>query len=232
MTQKWLAFDLEIYKEIPEGETDWKAHRPLGVSCAATLLSDEPQPVLWHAADKSRPMNAAELDELVLYMWKRVAVGYTIVTHNGASFDWHILAAESNSFADCVTLAMNHHIDTMLHFFCIKGYPIGLDAIAKGLGLPGKTEGMDGAKAPQMWQAGEYDKVLEYVGQDVITTLRVAERVERQGGFTWTSKTGRLNSIKIPKWLTVTKALQLPEPDIGWMSDPWPRSKFTEWMSK
>jgi hypothetical protein len=31
---KYLAFDLEIAREILEGETDWKAHRPLGITCA------------------------------------------------------------------------------------------------------------------------------------------------------------------------------------------------------
>ena len=37
---KLLAFDLEIAKPLPEGCTDWKAHSPLGISCAATLRSD------------------------------------------------------------------------------------------------------------------------------------------------------------------------------------------------
>lgn len=233
MSRPLLAFDIEIFNEIPEGTTDWKALMPLGISCAATLLSDEPEPVLWHAADKRCPMNADELGDLVNYLACHsvgMLNGYTIVTHNGTGFDWPVLAMESGLVDDCVDLAMNYHIDTMLHFFAIKGFPIGLDTIAKGCGLPGKTEGMSGAKAPQMWQAGEYDKVLEYVGQDVITTLKVAQAVERQRGFTWTAKSGRPNNIRIPEWLTVAEALKLPEPDTSWMSDPWPRSKFTEWM--
>jgi len=228
--KKLLAFDIEIFNEIPEGTNDWKALMPLGISCAATLLSDEPKPVLWHAADKRRPMNADELDELVGYMSYVVKQGYTVVTHNGTSFDWHVLAMESNMPASCVDLAMNS-IDTMFHFFAIKGFPIGLDSVAKGCGLSGKTEGVDGAKAPQMWQSGEYDKVLEYVGQDVVTTLQVAQTVERQHGFTWTAKSGRQNSIRIPEWLTVAEALKLPEPNTSWMNDPWHRSKFTDWMN-
>ena len=31
-------------------------------------------------------------------------------------------------------------------------------------------------------------------------------------------------------WLTVDQAEKLPEPDTSWMADPWPRSKFTDWM--
>ncbi len=233
MSRKFLAWDIEIFNEIPEGTTDWKALMPLGISCAATLLSDEPEPKLWHAADKSRPMNPDELGDLVNYLACHsvgMLADYTIVTHNGTSFDWHVLAMESQLVAECKDLAMNS-IDSMFHFFCIKGYPIGLDAVAKGCGLPGKTEGMDGAKAPQMWQAGEYDKVLEYVGQDVITTLKVAQTVERQRGFSWTAKSGRTNFVHIPGWRTVAEALTLPEPDTSWMSDPWPRSMFTEWMN-
>ena len=42
--RKYLAFDLEIAREIPEGG-DWKANRPLGISCAATLASDTGQRV-------------------------------------------------------------------------------------------------------------------------------------------------------------------------------------------
>ena len=37
----------------------------------------------------------------------------------------------------CSRVALNH-IDLMFHFFCEKGYPLGLDAAAKGMGLPGK----------------------------------------------------------------------------------------------
>ena len=35
-----VAFDLEIAKEIPDGSR-WLDHRPLGISCAATLCSGD-----------------------------------------------------------------------------------------------------------------------------------------------------------------------------------------------
>ena len=38
-TRKYLALDLETAK-ITDDASDWKLHRPLGISCAATLLSD------------------------------------------------------------------------------------------------------------------------------------------------------------------------------------------------
>ncbi len=37
---RYMAFDLEIALPLPEGTEDWKALRPLGITCAATLTSD------------------------------------------------------------------------------------------------------------------------------------------------------------------------------------------------
>ncbi len=231
MTNRYLSWDIEIYHPIPAGATDWKTHMPLGVSCAATLASDESDPILWHAADKSKPMSAADLDAMIEYLAHCVEDrGYTIVTHNGTSFDWWLVALESNSFAECARLALKS-IDTMFHFFCIKGYRIGLDAIAKGCRLPGKIEGMNGALAPELWQAGEYQRVLDYVAQDVRATLAVVQAVEAQKGFAWTAKSGRLNSVSIHKWLTVEDALKLPLPDTSWMDTPIDRNEFTQWLS-
>ncbi len=231
--RKYLAMDLEIAKEIPEGTTDWWQHAPLGISCAATWASDEPEVVLWSGRGENGhapQMSEIEVADLVAYLaYAANQLGYTIVTHNGTSFDWRMLAIESNSLADCALLAMNS-IDSMFHFFALRGHFIGLDKIAKGAGLPGKTEGMSGALAPQMWANGEYDKVLEYVAQDVRTTLDVALAVEQQGCVRWISNSGRPNRVPLTRWLTVAEAMMLPEPDQSWMTNPVKRSQFVEWM--
>ncbi len=213
---KWLAFDLEIFKLIPDGESDWKAHRPLGISCAATLCVDEPVPLLWHADEKSGAMSPIDCRALVRYLEHQRRDGYTIITWNGLGFDFDILAEESQMHFECCVLAMGH-VDMMFQFFCQKGFPLGLDACAKGCGLPGKMEGMDGSQASAL-------------GQDVITTLRIAETVRRNKGFSWTARSGRQNHVRIDEWLTVGYCLHLPAPDTSWMSDPWTRDKFTGWM--
>jgi hypothetical protein len=115
------------------------------------------------------------------------------------------------------------------HLFCLLGYGPGLGRAAKGMGLAGKTEGMDGALAPEMWQRGDYGKVLQYVGQDVRTTLDLALAVESAGELRWVSKSERPMSIKVKRWLTVTEALELPLPDTSWMKDAWTRDKFVGW---
>jgi hypothetical protein len=228
---KYLAFDIEIAKEIPEGETDWKAHRPLGITCAAAYSSDGG---LWNwwAQDVSGrftgQLGKGDCQLLVLSLLNLVKDGFAIITWNGLGFDFDILAEESGMYKECKELALSH-IDMMFHFFASKGFPLGLDAAAKGMNLPGKPEGMTGAIAPQLWANGEYHKVLDYVSWDVKNTLGIAEAVEAAGCLNWTARSGRANSWECDKWLTVKDAVVSPEPDTSWMTDPWPRSKFYGW---
>lgn len=238
---KYVAFDLEIFNIIPEGETDWHKHRPLGISCAA-LYDGAETDLMYNRADKSQPMTPYQCSKLIELMIWYTEQDYQIVSWNGCGFDFDILAEESGMYKECAALALNH-IDMMFHFFCVKGFPIGLDAAAKGLGLAGKTEGMDGAKAPEMWRAGEYNKVLDYLEQDVVTTYEVAVEAMKarrvppkfitpRAGIPWTAKSGRSNFCKITQWLTVAEAMNLAEPNTSWMDAPWPRSKFTGWLNQ
>lgn len=228
---EYIAFDLEIAKELPEGETDWKAHRPFGITCAAAASSDGN---LWNwwahdAMGKFAPrMSKSQCYQLVEDLqW--LSDEYRVLTWNGLGFDFDVLDEESQHRQGyCKELALKH-IDMMFHFHCSKGFPLGLDAAAKGMGLPGKPVGMTGAIAPELWAKGEYHRVLDYVSWDVKNTLAVAEAVDAAGRLDWTARSGRPNSWECPKWLTVKEALELPEPDTSWMIDPWPRSKFYDW---
>lgn len=232
---KFCAFDIEIVKEFPK-EYSWKQIRPLGISCAATICTGDTRPTFWfHGKYGNEPLEGAmtvdEVSELVEYLQTMEALGYKIVTWNGLGFDFDILAEESDKFQQCKDLAMNH-IDMMFHLFCVKGFPLGLNTAAHGLGLPGKTEGMHGDLAPIMWAKSVEDrhKVLEYVGQDVITTLQVCETALQRNSLQWTSKTGRQNFVFLPDgWLPVCEAIKLSLPDTSWMSNPKTRDDFTSW---
>lgn len=48
MKHRYLAFDIETVKDFPGEGSDWRSHRPLGISCAATLASDSTQLQVWH----------------------------------------------------------------------------------------------------------------------------------------------------------------------------------------
>ncbi len=232
---RFVSFDLEIAALLPPDCADLDAHRPLGITCAA--LAWEYDGVLLSAtfcghddggAIQPR-MGRAECTALVHLLTDLVTAGHTLCTWAGAGFDFRTLAEESGCYAECTTLA-RAHVDMMLHFHALTGYALGMNAAAQGMGLHGKTDGMSGAQAPQLWANGCHAEVLAYVAQDARTTVQLARAVEQQGCVRWTSKRGRPCIVPIPQWLTVAEAHRLPLPDTAWMSAPWPRAKFTAWM--
>lgn len=225
---KFLAFDIETAKITPEGE-DVQAHRPLGIACTAYAQITRNGIVLTDTVWSAGRMSQRECQRFVGILQQAVREGFTLLTHNGLGFDFDILAEESGMHAECAALASNS-IDTCFLVHCLKGYPVGLDAIAKGMNLPGKTEGMNGAMAPVLWAEGRYQEVLEYVAQDARSTLAVGLEIEKAKGLHWIAKSGRRNWLSVPRLLTVQECLLLPHPNTSWMDSPIPRSRFIEWM--
>lgn len=235
MDRKYIAFDIETAKILPDNVDNLKAHRPLGICCTGVLAANEERPHLWYSCDTDRKplpeMNRHDLSELVDYLKTQVAEGYTIVTWNGLGFDFDILAEESGRIEDCRQLAMNH-VDMMFHIFCEKGFAVSLDAAAKAVGSRGKPPDINAKMAPQLWAAGETSKVLSYLSNDCSMTFDVATVSERDGNFSWITRRGMQSDMHLRSgWLTVEEALKLPVPDTSWMSTPpWPRSRFTGWL--
>jgi hypothetical protein len=230
-TRRYLAFDIETAATTKDD--DWRSQRPLGISCAATLLGDSQEPLLWYGGDRASPadrMSREEAAALVRYLGDQTAQGYTLLTWNGLGFDLDILAEESGMLAECRALALAH-VDLMFHAFCQLGHGVGLDAAAKGMGLAGKLGSIKGADAPMLWAQGKREEVLRYVAQDVRTTLDLARVCEGCGELRWVARSGRLRCLGLGDgWLTVGEALGLPLPDTSWMDEPWSRERFTVWM--
>jgi hypothetical protein len=228
--RKYLAFDIET---TSTAEENWRSQRPLGISCAATLLAND-EPVLWHGGDRQDPADKMSQDEaanLVRYLDSRTKEDYTLLTWNGVGFDLDILQEESGLLSKCRNLAQNH-VDMMFHIVCLRGFGVSLDAAARGMGLAGKLEGMNGAKAPVLWAEGKRESVLNYVAQDVRTTLELALACESRGALQWVSQRGKLRTMRLPDgWLAVREALLLPLPYTGWMDEPWTREEFVGWMA-
>ena len=234
MARKFLAFDIETAKDVPGNDFNWKPHRPLGISCAATLTIDAENPLLWHGgraqSAPSPKMSREECAELVRYLEDQVVHGYTIVTWNGLAFDFDILAEESGVCDGCKKLALQQ-VDMMFHVFCVKGFPVGLDNAARGSGVKGKPPGMSGIKAPQLWQRGEHQMVLDYVAQDVRTTLELALLCEQRNTLRWITQKGTRSECSLGSgWLAVDEAICLPEPDTSWMAKPMRRAEFSAWL--
>jgi hypothetical protein len=235
MNRRFLAFDIETAAVLSEPQfQDWRRHRPLGITCIASQASDAAAPTFWDAREAvgntSGRMTPAQLVDFIAYLQRMSTQGYTLLTWNGLGFYWDVLAEEAGFFETCRELATNH-VDMMFHIFCDRGYPVALDKAAQGHGIPGKPPGMAGFLAPQKWAQGCYQEVLEYVGQDVRITLEVAKRSEEQRSFRWITSRGKTSSMPLHSgWLNVRSAIQLPEPDTSWMSDPIPRARFLEWL--
>ncbi len=230
----YVAFDVETAKTGDWDFSDWRRHRPLGITCIASVTTTCAQPRVWATRTSSGTyapqMSQEDVAAFVTYLEEQADKGFVPLTWNGLSFDFDVLSEESSREADCKELAAAH-VDMMFHFFCEKGFFVGLDAVAAGMGLVGKTKGMSGKLAPLYWAEGKHDAVLEYVSQDVRTTLEVALAAERGGGVSWITKKGKPSRLGLPSgWLTVEQARSLPFPDTEWMSDPVDRDSFLTWL--
>ena len=235
MSRKYVAFDIETAKILPAVMPDLKAHRPLGITCAATYCSTDAAPSLWHGlTDVGQPsskMTREDAAKLVTALTALVDDGFTILTWNGLGFDFDILAEESAMPVECSRLARGH-VDMMFHSFCERGFLIGLDRAAKAMRLQGKSQAIEPHMAPRLWSEGRTSEVLDYVSQDVRATLELAHACESQKCLRWLTKKGTIGEIKLPRgWLTVDEAIRLPEPDTSWMDNPMPRSRFTDWFA-
>ncbi len=232
------AFDLEIAKEIPADEVDWKRHRPLGISCAGLSYRQdggEHGQFFYGEACMSRE----HAQSLVYALRAFVDQGHVLVTWNGLAFDFAVLAEESGLVEECTRLALDH-VDLMFMVVAHRGHYLALDTAADGMGLVGKlkevklrdgsiVEEMNGAQAPALWQAGEYDAVLEYLGEDLRVTLDIAAMVQACGFVRWWSRSGRKQIVNT-SLLTVRECLEIPLPNNSWMTNPPSRMEMMGWM--
>ena len=235
MARAYLAFDIETAKDVPGEDFNWRPHRPLGISCAATLASDGSEARLWYGKTRDglpeKRMSRETLEDwLSIYRkWR------PMVLPSSRGMAWPLIltfsAEESGEAASCKECALAH-VDMMFHVFCSLGYPVGLDKAAQGMGLPGKPPGMSGIMAPRLWAQGRFEEVLAYAAQDVRTALQIAQTCEQRRRLEWITRKGTKSSSPLTRgWLTVQEALRLPKPDTSWMSKPMSRGDFTAWTS-
>ncbi|HUF38261.1 MAG TPA: hypothetical protein VMN57_07050 [Anaerolineales bacterium] len=237
MFPKLAAFDLEIAKTIPENAPSWDPYFPLGITCAAVALEGEPEPIVWQGVPRmTQPEVSAMLDTLR----ELAGAGYTLLTWNGCKFDFHMLGLESKRLEDAAALAAEH-VDLMLMFTFRQGHFLGLEKALQGAGFQGKRKtvqlkngelmhDMNGAKAPHLWAAGEYDAVLSYLRDDVLQPIHLARQIETTHRICWTSRSGALQDVHFDRLYTVRESFRLPEPDTSWMRSPPSRADFISWM--
>lgn len=237
---KYVAFDLEIYKEVPEGAPPLD-YLPLGIACASIKTTKHPQVQLFFNDDytwMSRAGCAAILFALETY----VRNGFEIVTVNGAGFDFRVLAEETGQHERCARLAAGH-IDFMAICLCQYGWRVGLDTLAKGAGHAGKLDeivlkndiirNIDGMKVPAIWKA-DPEAVLGYQAQDADATLAIATAAKRRGEIRWSSNSGNPYSLPLGKLKAIPNlrhCMEWPFPDTSWMDNPPQRSDIISWIN-
>jgi len=236
---KLASFDLEIASVLPDAELEWSKQAGLGISCAA-LAGDEFKEIgLWQGNPRLSPKDSADL----VHRLKELSdQGYRLITWNGCSFDFRILAEESGLSQECGELALNH-VDLMVIVTFSKGWYLSLQSALEGAGLAGKLKtvqlsdgrqltDMEASKAPSLWAAGEHAAVLQYLKSDVAQLLKLAHFAEDQGIIRWTSRSGNPQAVRLPSLLTVSECFAIPEPDTSWMSDPPKRQQFVDWIDR
>jgi len=241
----FVGFDVEIAKPVPDGP-DILSHRP-GIACAAIaregegrasiLFDPEASPVFFDPASKTMTREGAL--RILAALEEAAGRGDTLVTWNGAGFDFRLLADETGRRAECARLVMAS-VDMMFHVLCERGHPLSLDAALKGARLPSKMDQVtlrngeavhiSGVEAPTYWQAGEYAAVAAYCAADAERTAALAAHCQRTRRLSWTSQKGRANDIYLRSgWLTVEQCLALPVPDTSWMANPIRREDVLAW---
>ena len=237
MIPKFVAFDLEIYKEMDPANP---VYIDQGISCAAIAWRNDDNEIctnVWQSP-VDRPMSSSEVGAMLIIL-EGMAMSTPIVTWNGCSFDFRVLAIESQSLERCRRLATKS-IDPMFELFCRVGYPLALNSACVGMGLPGKVHEvilksgdtltkMEGSQAPALYRASETEAVITYLQGDVVALLELTEMLYKTHCLQWTSKNGRpmFQSMEL---LTVEQCLKLKEPDTSWMDKPITRDQFAGWL--
>ena len=71
--------------------------------------------------------------ELLAYLSRMQHEGHSIVAWNRLSFDMRWLGHAAGDMQTAARVAMKLY-DPMFQFYKLKGFPVGLDAVGKGLG--------------------------------------------------------------------------------------------------
>jgi hypothetical protein len=229
---KLLAFDIEISNvfDLRPGE-DIEKYAPFDVAVAATQISAGEHRLWVSPASDGKPLvnlKPQHARELLDYLEQMQRAGYAICAWNGLSFDlqWIARAAGEASTASRIALAM---YDPMFQFFKLKGFPVGLAAVADGLGI-GTKKTMNAADAPREWRAGNHKRVCDYVLGDARMTNEIVSAIARAGEIAWVTQKGKRSTVSLPHLRTVEDCLRDPMPDQSWMDNPIPQERFTQWM--
>ena len=232
---KFVSFDIEIADEfeLKEGE-DILKYAPFHISVAATLDSEGTHKLWYSTGENGAPakvMDKARARELLEHLRAIELSGSKLFAWNGLGFDLRWIGHNAGDMELAAKVALDHY-DPMFQFFNQRGFPVSLEAVGKSMGIE-QRKLMNAAEAPREWQAGNYQRVMDYVLGDCQITNQIVSAIAREGGIRWMTKRGKPSRESMRAFKTVAEVLRDPEPDQSWMSGGGlKRSHFSEWMPK
>jgi len=227
-----LSFDIEISDvfDLKPGE-DLDRYAPFHIAVASTVI-DGGEERLWYSAGSdqkpSANMTAAKARELLAYLHDMQTSGYMVCAWNGLQFDLRWIGHVADDAALAARVALKTY-DPMFQFFNRRGFPVSLEAVARGMRIP-QRKVMTAADAPREWRAGNYQAVMDYVLGDSQITNRIVKAIADRGEVRWITAKGQARTEPMPRLKPVETVLADPEPDQSWMDHPIPRSTFSQWF--
>ncbi len=227
-----LCFDIEIanvFEQAPGKDLDDYGPFEISVAAAAT---DAGQVIHWYAKDSdgrpARSLDAGTAREVLTFLREAQRRGIQVCAWNGLKFDLRWLAHAADDPRLAAEVARDLY-DPFFQFFCARGFPISLAAVADGLGVA-ERKLMDAAEAPKAWARGEHQRVLDYVAGDCRITGQVVARILERRLIRWRTQKGEYKHEPIRALLPVRDLLPLPPPDQSWMSRPIEKRSFYTWL--
>ncbi|HOV75007.1 MAG TPA: hypothetical protein P5318_05555 [Candidatus Hydrogenedentes bacterium] len=233
---KLMSVDIEIADVFELGRyEDIEKYAPFHIAIAATAIPEGAETLWFSTREPGSPepapyMTREKAHELLDYLAGMQQDGYRLCSWNGLGFDLKWIGHVAQDMKLAARIALKSY-DPMFQFFNQTGYPVGLDAVSKGMKI-GQAKSMDAADAPKQWQAGNHQIVMEYVMGDCRLTNRIFLAIEQHKRIRWIAAKGAVREIYMPRLKTVEEVLKDPEPDQSWMKTPLRRSKFCEWALK
>lgn len=238
----YIGFDLETVRLPPKRQFDDTDPLNVGISCASLAYSEHDVKV-WQGTPS---LTVEQCQDMVAELERIDNTAQRVVTWNGSGFDYRVLAEESQLRERCIDL-MIHHIDLMFLLLAQKGWLIGFQNTLQAMQLEGKKKvlqlqdgsvitNMEGDRAPELWEKGEYAAVIEYNKEDSIQILKLAHAVHHRQEIRWSAKSsGKPQRLQTPL-LSVKQCMDLPLPDLSWMNmdkkKPVSRQEFLAWALK
>jgi len=231
---KLLSFDIEISDVFELGKyEDMEKYAPFHVSVGTTAIHNGEERVWYSEDEEGRPtvnLTRERAHDLLEYLSEMQQKGFTVCAWNGLGFDLKWIGHQADDIALAARLALKSY-DPMFQFFNQAGFPVGLDNVAKAMGIPQKKL-MNAEDAPRQWRAGNHQEVMDYCLGDCQMTNLIVLAIQKARQVRWVTSKGTISSKPMPRLKSVKEIIQDPEPDQSWMNRPIRRTKFYEWVQK